>query len=35
MEKCREAVRLLERTGDYWEMHIALYQVAGISVPAG
>ena len=28
LEKCRQAVRLLERMGDYWEMHIALYQVA-------
>ena len=28
IEKCREAVRLLERTGDYWEMHIARYQIA-------
>jgi two-component system sensor kinase len=28
IEKCREGVRLLERTGDYWEMHIARYQVA-------
>ncbi|HYW81210.1 MAG TPA: ATP-binding protein, partial [Thermoguttaceae bacterium] len=26
--KCREAVRLLERTGDYWEVHIARYQIA-------
>lgn len=25
---CREAVRLLEKTGDYWEMHIARYQIA-------
>jgi two-component system sensor kinase len=24
----REAIRLLERTGDYWEVHIARYQVA-------
>ncbi|MCA9181906.1 MAG: GAF domain-containing protein, partial [Planctomycetales bacterium] len=24
----REAVRLLERTGDYWQVHIARYQVA-------
>ena len=24
----REAVRLLERTGDYWEVHIARYQLA-------
>ena len=28
IEKCREAVRLLERTGDYWEVHIARYQLA-------
>ena len=28
IEKCREAVRLLERTGDYWEVHIARYQIA-------
>ncbi|MDY0169159.1 MAG: ATP-binding protein [Thermoguttaceae bacterium] len=28
LEKCREAVRLLERTGDCWEMHIAHYQIA-------
>ena len=28
IEKCREAVRLLERTGDYWEVHIARYQMA-------
>ncbi len=25
---CREAVRLLERTGDFWQLHIARYQVA-------
>jgi signal transduction histidine kinase/tetratricopeptide (TPR) repeat protein/ActR/RegA family two-component response regulator len=28
IEKCREGVRLLERTGDYWEVHIARYQIA-------
>ncbi len=28
IEKCREAIRLLERTGDYWEVNIARYQVA-------
>ncbi len=28
LENCREAVRLLGRMGDYWEMHLALYQVA-------
>ena len=28
IEKCREAVRLLERTGDHWELHIAGYQIA-------
>lgn len=25
---CREAVRLLEYTGDYWQVHIARYQIA-------
>ena len=28
IEACREALRLLERTGDYWEVHTARYQVA-------
>lgn len=28
IEKCREAMRLLESTGDRWELHIAMYQVA-------
>jgi two-component system sensor kinase len=28
IEKCRLAVRLLERTGDYWEVHIASFQIA-------
>lgn len=28
VEKCREAVRLLEQMGDFWEVHIARYQVA-------
>lgn len=28
VQKGREAVRLLERTGDYWQVHIARYQVA-------
>ena len=28
VESCREAVRLLERTGDFWEVHIARYQIA-------
>src|SRR5262249_13452221 len=28
IEKCREAIRLLERTGDHWEMNIARYQIA-------
>ncbi|HEV3416415.1 MAG TPA: response regulator [Pirellulales bacterium] len=28
VEKGREAIRLLERTGDFWEVHIARYQVA-------
>jgi len=26
--KCRQAVRLLERMGDYWQVHIARYQIA-------
>ena len=28
IKKCREAIRLLERTGDYWQVHIARYQIA-------
>ena len=28
IETCREAVRLLEKTGDFWEMHMARYQIA-------
>jgi two-component system sensor kinase len=28
IEKCQEAVRLLERTGDRWEMNIAAFQIA-------
>jgi signal transduction histidine kinase/DNA-binding response OmpR family regulator/tetratricopeptide (TPR) repeat protein len=28
VERGREAIRLLERTGDFWEVHIARYQVA-------
>jgi len=28
IEKCREGIRLLERTGDYWQVHIARYQIA-------
>ncbi len=28
IEKCREAVRLLEKTGDFWQVHIARYQIA-------
>jgi signal transduction histidine kinase/CheY-like chemotaxis protein/tetratricopeptide (TPR) repeat protein len=27
IEKCREAVRLLERTGDYWEVNVARYHI--------
>jgi len=26
-EKCREAIRLLERTGDYWEVNVARYHI--------
>jgi two-component system sensor kinase len=28
VEKCRMAVRLLERMGDYWQVHMARYQLA-------
>ncbi|MFM9964144.1 MAG: response regulator [Planctomycetaceae bacterium] len=28
IEKCREAIRLLERTGDYWEVSTARYHLA-------
>lgn len=28
IDTCREAVRLLEKTGDHWEMHMARYQIA-------
>ena len=28
VEKCREAIRLLERIGDYWMVHMARYQIA-------
>jgi len=28
IKKGREAIRLLERSGDYWQVHIARYQVA-------
>ena len=28
VEKGREAVRLLERMGDYWQVHMARYQIA-------
>jgi two-component system sensor kinase len=28
IDKCRESVRLFERMGDFWEMHIARYQIA-------
>ena len=27
IEKCREAVRMLERTGDYWEVNVARYHI--------
>lgn len=28
VDKCRMAVRLLERMGDYWQVHMARYQIA-------
>jgi two-component system sensor kinase len=27
IERCRDAVRLLERTGDYWELNVARYHI--------
>jgi tetratricopeptide (TPR) repeat protein len=35
VEKGREAIRLLERTGDFWEVHIARYQVAAALYRSG
>ena len=29
IEKCRSAIRILERMGDYWQIHMARYQIAG------
>ncbi|WP_437193139.1 response regulator [Planctomicrobium sp. SH527] len=28
IEKCERAVQILERTGDFWQVHIARYQIA-------
>ncbi len=28
INRCRESIRLLERMGDYWQVHIARYQIA-------
>ncbi|MCU0962092.1 MAG: ATP-binding protein [Pirellulaceae bacterium] len=28
IDACREAIRLFEQTGDYWEVHTARYQIA-------
>ncbi len=28
IERCRESIRILERLGDYWQVHIARYQIA-------
>lgn len=28
IDKCRRAITLLQRTGDYWQIHIARYQIA-------
>ncbi len=35
IEKCREAVRLLERTGDFWEENIARYHIATSHLSVG
>ena len=28
IDRCRDAIRILERLGDYWQVHIARYQIA-------
>jgi hypothetical protein len=28
INRCRESIRLLERMGDYWQVHVARYQIA-------
>ncbi|MGD9856016.1 MAG: response regulator [Planctomycetaceae bacterium] len=28
IERCRESIRILDRLGDYWQVHIARYQIA-------
>ena len=33
--KCREAIRILERLGDYWQLHIARYQLAAALYHSG
>ena len=35
IENCREAMRLLERTGDYWELHIAQLPGRRLPLPPG
>jgi two-component system sensor kinase len=35
IEKCRESVRLLSRMGDYWQVHIARYQIAAAQYHLG
>ena len=32
VEKAREALRLLQRTGDSWEVHLSQHQVAACSI---
>ncbi|WP_437185230.1 ATP-binding protein [Planctomicrobium sp. SH668] len=35
IEKCRRAVQILERTGDFWQVHIARYQIAAAYLRLG
>lgn len=35
IDTCERAIRILERTGDYWQVHIARYQVAAAKYRLG
>lgn len=35
IDDCRKAIKILERTGDYWQVHIARYQVAAAQFRLG
>ncbi|MEW4487990.1 response regulator [Thalassoglobus sp. JC818] len=35
IEKCQKAIQILERTGDFWQVHIARYQIAASQLRLG